>query len=98
MKVFEPLTTQWSPSRTAVVFSMARSAPPDGSVIAILHTSAPAATPGQPPGLLVLGAQLHKVRRAGVGMQGQATRPPPGETPHTPRGHRRVTGSSAPPR
>src|SRR5260370_32829052 len=46
MKVLEPLTTQWSPSRTAVVFSMARSDPPDGSVIAILHTSSPAAMPG----------------------------------------------------
>ena len=33
MNVFEPLMIQSSPSRTAVVFSAARSDPPDGSVM-----------------------------------------------------------------
>src|SRR6478752_5977412 len=46
MKVLEPLTIQSSPSRTAVVFSAARSEPPEGSVIAMPQMSSPAAMPG----------------------------------------------------
>ncbi len=41
MKVFEPLMTQSSPSRTAVVRSAARSEPPDGSVMPIAVSSSP---------------------------------------------------------
>ena len=37
---------QLSPSLTAVVFSAARSEPPDGSVIPIAASSSPVATPG----------------------------------------------------
>ena len=64
MKVLEPLRTQSSPSRTAVVFSAARSEPPDGSVIAIAVTSSPVAHAGQPALLLLLGAEVDEVRRA----------------------------------
>ena len=46
MKVLEPLITQSSPSRTAVVLSAARSDPPLGSVIPIAVRSSPEATPG----------------------------------------------------
>ncbi len=46
MKVLLPLTTQWSPSRTAVVFSAARSEPPPGSVIAMAQILSPEAIGG----------------------------------------------------
>ncbi len=46
MKVFEPLSTHWSPSRTAVVLSAARSEPPEGSVMPMAVSSSPLATPG----------------------------------------------------
>ena len=41
MKVFEPFSTQSSPSRTALVFRAARSEPPEGSVMAIAVISSP---------------------------------------------------------
>ena len=46
MKVFEPLSTQWSPSRTAFVLMPCRSLPVPGSVIAIAEISSPDANPG----------------------------------------------------
>ena len=46
MKVLEPLMTHSSPSRTAVVFSAARSEPPDGSVMPMPSRISPEATPG----------------------------------------------------
>ena len=46
MNVFEPLSTQSSPSRTALVFSAARSEPPLGSVMPIAVSISPLATPG----------------------------------------------------
>ncbi len=45
MKVLDPLITQPSPSRTAVVFSAARSEPPDGSVIPMPMIASPEAIP-----------------------------------------------------
>ena len=74
MKVFDPLSTQSSPSRTAVVFSAARSEPPLGSVIAIAVTSSPVQKPGQPALLLLLGAQVAQVGRDDVGVDAQARR------------------------
>ena len=41
MKVLEPLMIQSSPSRTAVVFRLARSEPPPGSVMPIAVSSSP---------------------------------------------------------
>ena len=46
MNVFDPLSTQSSPSLTAVVFSAARSEPPDGSVIPIAVRISPVQKPG----------------------------------------------------
>ena len=46
MKVFEPLSTQPSPSRTAVVWMPCRSEPAAGSVIAIAVISSPEQNPG----------------------------------------------------
>ena len=46
MNVFEPLSTQSSPSRTAVVLSAARSEPPDGSVMPMAVTISPEQNPG----------------------------------------------------
>ena len=46
MNVFEPFTTKWSPSRTAVVVIDARSEPIPGSVIAIAVINSPEAIPG----------------------------------------------------
>ena len=46
MNFLVPLTTQSSPSRTAVVWMPARSEPVPGSVIAIPSTVSPATTPG----------------------------------------------------
>ncbi len=46
MKVLEPLMTQPSPSRTAVVLSAARSEPPPGSVMPIARRISPETMPG----------------------------------------------------
>ena len=46
MKVFEPLSTQPSPSRTAVVWMPCRSEPAAGSLIAIAVISSPEQKPG----------------------------------------------------
>ncbi len=46
MKVFEPLSTHSSPSRTAVVRMPRRSLPAPGSVIATAEIVAPLANPG----------------------------------------------------
>ena len=46
MNVLEPLRIQSSPSRTAVVFSAARSEPPLGSVMAMAVTISPEQKPG----------------------------------------------------
>ncbi len=46
MNVLEPLTTHSSPSRTAVVFSAARSEPPLGSVMPIAVRISPEQKPG----------------------------------------------------
>src|SRR5450631_2683059 len=46
MKVLEPLRTQSSPSRSAVLLSAARSEPPLGSVIAIAVIVVPEQKPG----------------------------------------------------
>ena len=46
MKVLEPLMTQSSPSRTAVVLRLARSEPPPGSVMPMAVTSSPVAERG----------------------------------------------------
>ena len=46
MNVLDPFRIQSSPSWTAVVFSAARSEPPDGSVMPIAVRSSPAQKPG----------------------------------------------------
>ncbi len=46
MNVLDPLRTQSSPSLTAVVFSAARSEPPDGSVMPIAVRISPEQKPG----------------------------------------------------
>ena len=46
MNVFEPLSTQSSPSRTAVVLMPCRSEPAAGSLIAIAVISSPEQNPG----------------------------------------------------
>ena len=46
MNVLDPFRIQSSPSRTAVDLRLARSEPPDGSVIAIAHSSSPLTKPG----------------------------------------------------
>lgn len=72
MKVFEPLMIQSSPSRTAVVFSAARSEPPEGSVIAMAQIFSPARHCGQPALLLLIGAQVDDVGRADIGVDAEA--------------------------
>ena len=46
MNVLDPFRIQSSPSRTAVDFRLARSEPPDGSVIAMAVSRSPATKPG----------------------------------------------------
>ena len=72
MNVLEPLRTQSSPSRTAVVFSAARSEPPDGSVIPIAVRISPVQKPGSQRLLLLLGGQVDEVRRHDVGVDAHA--------------------------
>ena len=71
MKVLEPLRIQSSPSRTAVVLSAARSEPPEGSVMPIAVSSSPEQKPRQPALLLLLGGQVHEVRRHDVGVDAE---------------------------
>jgi len=53
MKVLEPLSTQWSPSRRAVVRRLATSEPPPGSVIASAEIFWPSMTAGSTRALSV---------------------------------------------
>ena len=74
MNVLEPLMTQSSPSRTAVVFRAARSEPPLGSVMPIAVSSSPEQNRGSQRSLLLVGGQVHEVRRDDVGVDADAAR------------------------
>ena len=74
MNVLEPLMTQSSPSRTAVVLRLARSEPPPGSVIPIAVSSSPEQNLGSQRSLLLLGGEVHEVRRHDVGVDADAGR------------------------
>ena len=72
MNVFEPLSTQPSPSLRAVVRMPCRSLPAPGSVIAIAVISSPLQKPGQPALLLLLGGQIAQVGADDVVVQPEA--------------------------
>ena len=66
MNVFDPLMIQSLPSRTAVVFSAARSEPPYGSVMPIAVIISPVQNCGKPTLLLLVGRQLDEIRCGAV--------------------------------
>ena len=80
MNVFDPLSTQPSPSLRAVVWMPCRSLPAPGSVMAMAVISSPLVKPGQPALLLLVGGEVAQVRADDVVVQPEpdAARADPG--------------------
>ena len=72
MNVFEPFSTQPSPSLRAVVWMPCRSLPAPGSVIAMAVISSPLAEARQPALLLLVGGEVAQVRADDVVVQAEA--------------------------